>query len=329
MVTDGTPPAAGAPRLTSREMMIVFLMGAGHSSPEIAAMLGLSTRTVESRKRIIYEKLEVGSQGQAVAEAVRLGLLQPGRPRTLPPPGPGWPPRPPHPGEPWRAMLAVLMGTAGRARDEVARLLVSERVPLVTAPKREDLLQDHWLWWQRGPVIVVLVDPQPGDWAAASSLPAAASVVVCSRHVPRQLAIADALACKAGGLVAEADVVAGGLACTLAAVAQGLLVLSWRYAEAPRERAPSGWPAVPQLTARERDILGSIACGHTVRQTARALGIATKTVENIQARLYRKLGARNRMEVLTIADSWGLVERAVVPGAAAQGSLRSRVSGCS
>ena len=126
LITNGTPPAARAPRLTDREMRIVSLMGTGHSSPEIAALLGLSPRTVENRKRLIYEKLGVGSQGQAVAEAVRLGLFRPGRLGKLTPPGPG---SPPHPGEPGRAMLAVLMGSAGRAGDEVARLAVSERVP--------------------------------------------------------------------------------------------------------------------------------------------------------------------------------------------------------
>ncbi|MEN3362539.1 MAG: hypothetical protein V7637_6521, partial [Mycobacteriales bacterium] len=46
-----------------------------------------------------------------------------------------------------------------------------------------------------------------------------------------------------------------------------------------------GAPAAPiDLTARESDILISISLGHTVRQTAQALGIAPKTVENTQAR---------------------------------------------
>ena len=57
-----------------------------------------------------------------------------------------------------------------------------------------------------------------------------------------------------------------------------------------------------------RRILGSIARGHTIRQTARALGIAAKTVENTQARLFRKLGARNRAETLTIARDVGLLD---------------------
>lgn len=70
---------------------------------------------------------------------------------------------------------------------------------------------------------------------------------------------------------------------------------------------------MPKLTAREYDILGSIARGHTIRQTARTLGIAVKTVENTQARLFRKLGVRNRMETLSTADALGLIDRAVVP----------------
>jgi DNA-binding CsgD family transcriptional regulator len=71
---------------------------------------------------------------------------------------------------------------------------------------------------------------------------------------------------------------------------------------APAERLPR----VPELTSRERDILGSIASGHTVRQTARLLGITSKTVENTQARLFRKLGTRNRPETLVIAYQLGV-----------------------
>jgi len=39
---------------------------------------------------------------------------------------------------------------------------------------------------------------------------------------------------------------------------------------------------VPELTSRESDILSSMAQGHSIRQAARALGIAPKTVENVQ-----------------------------------------------
>ena len=63
------------------------------------------------------------------------------------------------------------------------------------------------------------------------------------------------------------------------------------------------------LTDREREILVSIAHGDTVTQTARRLGIATKTVENLQTRLFRKLGTRNRAETLVVAYRSGLLDR--------------------
>jgi two-component system nitrate/nitrite response regulator NarL len=297
-----------APSLTHREMIIVFLMSTGHTAPEIAKLLELRPRTVENHKRHIYEKLGVGSQSHAVAKAIWLGLLQQGRPRTLPLHGPD---RPRQAGEPGRATLAVLLGPAGPGRDEVAKLLIAERVPLVVGLKREELIGDHWVWWHRGPIVVVLVDPEPEDWSPTISL-GAPTVVIRSHDVSAQHAVADALMRQASGLVAKADIDAG-LSPILSVAAQGLLVMSWGYAEARLKWAATPSSAVPELTARECDILGSIACGHTVRQTARALGIAAKTVENTQARLFRKLGARNRMEALTIADTWGLIDRTMRP----------------
>jgi two-component system nitrate/nitrite response regulator NarL len=306
--TGESPRTTVVPRLTDREVMIVFLMSAGHTAPEIAKLLELRPRTVENYKRRIYEKLGVGSQSHAVAKAIWLGLLQPGRPHTPPLRGPG---RPQQAREPGRAILAVLLGPAGKGRDEVARLLISERVPFVVAHKREELIHDHWVWWQRGPIVVVLVDPEPEDWSPTIAL-GAPVVVVRSRDVPEQLSIADALARKASGLLLQADI-ATGLSPILSVVAQGVLVMNWRYAETLLTWAPAPSPTVPQLTGRERDILGSIACGHTIRQTARAFGIAAKTVENTQARLFRKLGARNRMEALTIADALHLIEWTMFP----------------
>lgn len=65
---------------------------------------------------------------------------------------------------------------------------------------------------------------------------------------------------------------------------------------------------LPELTARESDILRSIAMGHTVRQTARLLAIAEKTVENLQARLFLKLGTHNRAGAIGAAHALGLLD---------------------
>jgi DNA-binding NarL/FixJ family response regulator len=306
-VTGDTQQATVTPRLTHREMMIVFLMSAGHTASEIAKLLELRPRTVENRKRDIYEKLGVGSQSHAVAKAIWLGLLQPGPPPTLPLSGPS---RPQHSGEPGRPTLAVLLGPAGRGRDEVAELLVAERMPVVVVAQRQEFISDHWVWWQRGPIVVALIDPEPEDWSLAISL-GAPTVVIRSRDVPDQIAIADALARQASSLVTMTDI-STGLAPTLNAVAQGLMVLSPCYAAALLKWTPTPSPTMPKLTARECDILASIASGHTIRQTARTLGIAAKTVENTQARLFRKLGVRNRMELLTTADALGLIDHNTV-----------------
>jgi DNA-binding NarL/FixJ family response regulator len=62
------------------------------------------------------------------------------------------------------------------------------------------------------------------------------------------------------------------------------------------------------LTRRERDILASIARGHSVGETAHTLGIAIKTVHSLQRQLFSKLGARNRLDALTRARTLGLVD---------------------
>jgi two-component system nitrate/nitrite response regulator NarL len=94
-------------------------------------------------------------------------------------------------------------------------------------------------------------------------------------------------------------------ACTLAAHGHITVEADAARAILDAARAPSG---LPELTSREQDILRLIARGLTVRQTARTLGIAAKTVENTQSRLYRKLGARNRSGALVAAHALGLLE---------------------
>lgn len=62
------------------------------------------------------------------------------------------------------------------------------------------------------------------------------------------------------------------------------------------------------LTDRELEILEHLARGLTVKQTATRLGISPRTVESHIAKLYRKLGARNRVQAVSRAAALGLVE---------------------
>jgi DNA-binding CsgD family transcriptional regulator/tetratricopeptide (TPR) repeat protein len=74
-VTRGNP--AG---LTARQLEVLGLVGEGLSNPEIARRLVVSPKTVEHHVAAVLAKLGVGSRGEAVEAARRLGVpLPPGR----------------------------------------------------------------------------------------------------------------------------------------------------------------------------------------------------------------------------------------------------------
>jgi DNA-binding NarL/FixJ family response regulator len=62
------------------------------------------------------------------------------------------------------------------------------------------------------------------------------------------------------------------------------------------------------LTERELEILALLARGFTVKQVATRLGIGPRTVETHIAKIYRKLGVRNRVQAVSRATALGLVE---------------------
>ncbi len=71
------PPPPAAPRLTPRETDVLQLIAKGLSYARIADALQMSPNTVPSYVKQIYRKLEVNSRGEAVFEALQLGLLRP------------------------------------------------------------------------------------------------------------------------------------------------------------------------------------------------------------------------------------------------------------
>lgn len=274
--------------LSSREQVILSLVGSGHSAHEIAGMLEITPGAVENHKRRIYHKMGVVSQSQAVSKGLGLGLLDAPRgekTRSAGPPGPE---------------QVVVHARLRAGRDEVVRALIRGGLPLVVL---RDLALDHEYseWWRRGRFTVVLVDPAPDDWQLPVRL--RASFIVVPSAPPQQAMVMNAMKHGAYAMVWLADV-SDHLCATLGLVSKGYIVvqgkhLDWEIFERSQH--------VPQLSRRERDILDSIAAGNTMRQTARVLGISIKTVENTQARLFRKLGARNRSEALTNAHRGGLL----------------------
>ena len=63
--------------LSNREMEVVQLLARVKSNKEAAAMLGVSTRTVESHRNHIMRKMEFGSFSDLIRFAIRSNLIQP------------------------------------------------------------------------------------------------------------------------------------------------------------------------------------------------------------------------------------------------------------
>jgi DNA-binding NarL/FixJ family response regulator len=291
--------ASGSDLLTDQEREIITLVGAGHTANRIAELLQVSPNAVVSTKRRIYHKLDVACQSQAVARVAALGLVdRPLEPRYSPA-------RTPTTG----VILVLLRGDDLGVRRGVATALLEHRIAFVSEAPGRRREAEPWDRWHCGPVAVVLIDPQPHDWPTAEDVRAPVILVYTD---PLRRADATEAIGRGVAAIVSAKRIAEDLVPALMLALRGYVTLDAVEAHAilaaTRARPVDADGGLPSLTARECDILRSIASGHTVRQTARSLGIAEKTVENTQARLFRKLGARNRAGALATAYALGLVE---------------------
>lgn len=69
------PPQDANYHLTKQELRLLTLLGEGHYYKTAAGELGITINTVSSHMRHIYEKLQVHSKSEAVAKALRQGLI--------------------------------------------------------------------------------------------------------------------------------------------------------------------------------------------------------------------------------------------------------------
>jgi DNA-binding NarL/FixJ family response regulator len=72
---DGLDTRPAAARLTDREQQVLSLIAAGHPTREVAQQLCYSERTVKNVLHDVVTKLNARSRSQAVAFAVREGLI--------------------------------------------------------------------------------------------------------------------------------------------------------------------------------------------------------------------------------------------------------------
>jgi DNA-binding NarL/FixJ family response regulator len=69
-------PASGRAPLTQRERDVLSRLSAGRSHAEIGEELGISVETVRTHLRKASDKLAASTRTQAVATAIRLGLIE-------------------------------------------------------------------------------------------------------------------------------------------------------------------------------------------------------------------------------------------------------------
>jgi two-component system response regulator NreC len=71
--------------LSRRELDVLRLIGLGHTNNEIAGLLQISVRTVETHRANIHRKLGLTTRAELVRYALRRGLLTPVSVQTTPP----------------------------------------------------------------------------------------------------------------------------------------------------------------------------------------------------------------------------------------------------
>ena len=156
-----------------------------------------------------------------------------------------------------------------------------------------------------GADVAVLVEPDDDDWASAEA--ASVPVVLVEGRQTSNDRVVDAIVRGADAVVhsdAEPDV----LLDAISVVAGGGTLLSPAQVRAVAQMARKGGRRHEiRLTRREAEIIESIAAGDAVKQTARGLGISAKTVENLQSRLFRKLGVHNRAQAVAQAHALGML----------------------
>ncbi|WP_055569720.1 response regulator [Streptomyces atriruber] len=126
----------------------------------------------------------------------------------------------------------------------------------------------------------------------------------------------DALAAHACGFLFQ-DTEPDELLRAIRVVSQGQAHLSPRIVQRVidecvlRERAPE--IPLDGLTPREREMLVLIGTGLSNQEIAEKLFLSCTTAKTRACRIMAKLGARNRVELVSIAYQWGLVRRRSVP----------------
>ena len=156
---------------------------------------------------------------------------------------------------------------------------------------------------EAGRPVTVLVDPEAEHWQSVDD-----RAVVAVLSDPSDNDVLRALR-RGADAVIDAHAVISDLPRVVAIVRAGGVVLAPAHARVVVDALRSDTHETKlTLTRRESDIIQSIVLGDSVKQTALRLGIAQKTVENLQRRMFRKLDVRNRAQAVARVHELGLLE---------------------
>ena len=168
------------------------------------------------------------------------------------------------------------------------------------------------------PQIITLDLSMPGQTGVGSvqrmrsAVPSARIVVVTMHDDPAY--VRSAIAMGASGYVnkSAADT---ELISAIRAVARGRVFIDVGDAATLESilapKAPkTGRTPVDTLSDREREVLRQVARGYTNQQIADELCLSVKTVESYRARLMKKLGLKERSDLVRLAIDLGLVSDA-------------------
>ena len=135
------------------------------------------------------------------------------------------------------------------------------------------------------PLVVVADAPPGGGESGEGDVPVVAIIEQAERR-----RVAEALGAGAAGVVALDDV-GQTLALAVASVAAGLMVLPREAHHAVRR---------PDLSARERQVLGLLVMGLTNAEIGQRLFLSESTVKYHLLAIYGKLGVKSRKEAASL-----------------------------
>jgi two-component system response regulator DesR len=129
-----------------------------------------------------------------------------------------------------------------------------------------------------------------------NAAPSCRTLIMATRPCPRDLR--QAVAAHAAGFIRK-DADPDSISQAIRQVAQGLKALDPDLAFAALDALTS------PMTPRETDVLRLAAVGAPTAEIARQLCLTTGTVRNHISAIITKTGARNRVDVIRLADRYG------------------------